>query len=170
MHKNTKEEVFKLNRLRGISGKLPIVIIIVAVVVALGGAGAFVFISKGKKAQADQPGEKPEKKVELHSWKMDEFTVNLADQGGNRYLQVNMTLEVEGGKAKGGGGHGGESTDPEDAKVRDAIITVLTKRYYTELLTEKGKAELKEELKISLNEVLEERKVHEIYFTSFAMQ
>lgn len=152
-----------LNIIRGNSGKLPVVVIIVVVVLLLG-VGGYFFLGKGKEAKADEP-----KKIELHSWKMEEFTVNLSDNGQSRYLQVNMVLEVEGGKANGGG-HGGESSDPEEAKARDTIIVVLTKRRYSELLSEDGKKMLKEDIKESLNEVLAERKVHEIYFTSFAMQ
>jgi flagellar protein FliL len=154
-----------LKVLRNISGKLPIVIIIAVVGTLVLGGGAFAFFNKGKIAKMLKG--KHTKKIELTNWPMEEFTVNLGDLDQSRYLQVTMSLEVEGGKKKGGEGKG---EDPEAAKARDVIISVLSKRKYSDLLSEKGKTKLKEELKASLNEVLEERKVKNIYFTSFAMQ
>ena len=150
---------------RSESGKLPMIIIIVVALVLVLGIGAFAFMKMGKGSK----GKHEEKKVELTSWKMEEFVVNLADQDESRYIKVNLVLEVE-SKGKAGGGHGESSENPEEAKARDAIISCLSKKEYDELIPEKGKEKLKEDLKTSLNEVLKESKVAEIYFTSFAMQ
>ena len=139
-------------------------VVIILLVAALGG-GAFTFAKMGKK------GKHAEKKVELTAWKLEEFIVNLADIGEPRYLKVNIVLEVEECEAKPAGGEGGEEAKaPEDPKVRDTIIAVLTTRRFAELLTDKGKTQLKAKLKTELNKVLEKAKVHNIYFTSFAMQ
>lgn len=148
--------------LRDISGGLPIKLIIIVLVVVLVGAGAFLKLgNKGKSAP---------KPVELSEWKLEEFVVNLADRNESRYLKVNVVLEVE-GAPKDGGGHGGEQASyPEEAKVRDAIINALSSKKYSELLTEDGKTVLKEEIKTQLNSILKEMKVHDVFFTSFAMQ
>lgn len=142
--------------IRDISGGLPIKLMLIVLVVVLIGAGAFLkFGKKGKAA---------EKHVELSEWKLEEFIVNLADINESRYLKVCVALEVE-------GAHGGEAAAyPEEAKVRDMIISVLSCKKYNELLTEKGKALLKEELKEKTNSILKEMKIHEVFFTSFAMQ
>lgn len=143
------------------SGKLPIILMIIIVVVLALGAGGFMFMNGKSKG-----GKKPEKKVELSEWKLEEFVVNLADQDEPRYLKVSMTLEVEG--KVGGGGEGGGN--PEEAKAQDAIINVLTAKRFSQLVAPGGKDKLKEELKAALNSSLEDIKVHGIYFTSFAMQ
>lgn len=95
---------------------------------------------------------------------LDEFLVNLADAGDPHYLKAVVALEV-----------------PEDPKLeeklteatpalRDAMITTMTKRGFHELLTPKGKADLKEALKTEANRVLGKETVEGVYFTSFAMQ
>ncbi len=58
----------------------------------------------------------------------------------------------------------------EEAKARDAIITVLSRKRFSELLTESGKTRLKSELKNALNSRLKDIEVVNVYFTSFAMQ
>lgn len=152
--------------LRSESGKLPIVAIIAVVLVLALGAGAFAFLKashKGKKA--------PEKKepVKLAEWELGEFLVNLADPGEPRYLKANLVLEVAGNEKKGGG-HGEGSANPEEAKARDVIISVMSRREMNDLLTDGGKDQLKSELRDELNKVLEGCEVESIYFTSFAMQ
>ncbi|MEN6370661.1 MAG: flagellar basal body-associated FliL family protein [Armatimonadota bacterium] len=146
--------------IRDNSGGLPIRLIIIILVVSLVGAGAFLkFGKKGKSAP---------KPVELTEWKLDEFVVNLADADESRYLKIDVSLSVEG--APKGGGEGEKAANPEEAKVRDTVIDVLSSKKYSDLLTEKGKTVLKEELKKQLNSVLKQTKVHDVFFTSFTMQ
>jgi flagellar basal body-associated protein FliL len=148
------------------NGKLPIAIIIAVVLVLVLAAGAFTFSRMGGKSKGK--GKKVEKPVELSDWSLDEFIVNLADIAEPHYLKVNLVLEIEGG-AKGKEGEGG-SKNPQEARARDAIIIVLTKKHFTDLLSEQGKDKLKAELKSALNSELKDVKVENIYFTSFAMQ
>ncbi|MHB0912658.1 MAG: flagellar basal body-associated FliL family protein [Armatimonadota bacterium] len=142
-------------------GKLPIMIIAAVLAVVCLAGGAFIFM-KGKK------GGHKKKEVHLTQWKLEEFVVNLADSDESRYLKACIVLEVE-SEGKSGGGHG-ESANPEEAKARDAVISELSKRYLSQLLSEQGKDKLKEDIKTALNSKLEESKVHDVYFTSFAMQ
>ena len=149
------------------NGKLPIAIIIAVVLVLVLAAGAFTFSKMGGKSKGK--GKKVEKPVELSEWTLDEFIVNLADIAEPHYLKVNLVLETEGGEKKGEGGEGGGG-NPQEAKARDAIIMVLTKKHFADLLSEEGKGQLKAELKTALNSELKDMKVENIYFTSFAMQ
>ncbi len=145
---------------------MPILIIIILGVVLVGGLGV-VKVMKGKKHG------KPEKKpVELTLWKMEEFTVNLADSDEPHYLKINMVAEIEGKKEEAAkGGHGGESeASPVDIKASDIVISVLSAKYFEELLTEKGKDKLKSDLIKNLNKSVPGVKVTNVYFTSFAMQ
>jgi flagellar FliL protein len=144
-------------------GRLPIILIIVAFLVVCLGIGAFTFTKMGKKGKAHSKVEKP---PEVYPWKLQEFVVNLADVSEPHYLKVNITLEMEGKPPKGEEG----GSNPEEAKVRDTIIMVLSRKTYFSLISEKGKMQLKNELKTALNSVLHEGKVANIYFTDFAMQ
>ena len=144
------------------SGKLPVVGGIAVALILCLGVGAFAFFKISKLPRA---GGK--KDVKLTPWELEEFVVNLADKDDLHYLKVKMVLEVE---DQGKGGHSEGSVNPEEAKVRDVIISVLSKRCLGELLSETGKSTLKSDLKSALNSVLEDCKVHDIYFTSFAMQ
>ena len=155
-----------MNTLRSRSGKLPIVAVIAAALVLALGAGAFAFLRGSHKGK---PHPKKEH-VKVVPWEIGEFLVNLADPGDPRYLKVNLVLDVAEGKKKGGGGHGGEAANPEEAKARDAIFGELSKRRMSDLLTDGGKDALKSDIKSALNEALEETEVVSIYFTSFAMQ
>jgi flagellar protein FliL len=137
------------------------------------GVGVMAFMKMGKKP-GDKGAEADAKKhVELQSWKLEEFVVNLADRDSPRYLKVNLVLDIgfKGKKSKHKGGHGhGAAANPEEARARDAIIAVLTSKSYNELLSEDGKTKLKADVKKALNAVLEDAEVVDIYFTSFAMQ
>ncbi|HET6454778.1 MAG TPA: flagellar basal body-associated FliL family protein [Armatimonadota bacterium] len=148
------------------NGKLPIAIIIAVVLVLVLAAGAFTFSKMAGKSKGK--GKKVEKPVELSDWTLDEFIINLADIAEPHYLKVNLVLEVAVG-AKGKEGEGG-GKDTQEARARDAIITVLTEKHFADLLSEQGKDQLKEDLKTALNSELKDMKVENIYFTSFAMQ
>lgn len=155
-----------MSTLRTSSGKLPIAIILAVILVLFAGVGAFTFTrmrAKGGKAD-DKHGDKPAK---LSMWKLEEFIVNLADRDDSRYLKISLVLEIAGdGKEGGGEGEG----NPQEAKARDAVITVLTRKRFADLISEQGKVQLKTELKSELNTVLEGAQVVNIYFSSFAMQ
>lgn len=151
--------------IRSNAGKLPIAIIVAVVLVLVLAAGAFTFSKMGGKSAGKH--KKAAKTVELTEWALDEFIVNLADVAEPHYLKVSLVLEIEGGaKAKGGEGGG----NPQEARARDTIITVITRKHFAELLTEQGKADLKGEFKAALNAELKDTKVVGVYFTSFAMQ
>jgi len=150
-----------LRFIRNNSGRPPLIVIVIAALVVCLGIGGVTFSKVGRK------GGHSKKPVELSAWKLEEFVVNLADRDEPRYLKANLVLEVE-GKVEKAGGEGGGSAD--EARVRDTIITVLGTKRYGDLLSADARTRLKAELKTAINSVLEDTKVANIYFTSFAMQ
>ncbi len=153
--------------LRNVAGRIPIKLVLLVLI-----AGVLVM---GGMAVMKMKGSKAPKKAVVSEVKLEEFVVNLADVNEPHYLKVSITLEVEGDKPFGEaeGGHGGEASSPEDPKIRDTVIGILTKKNFEQLLTEKGKTELKDELRKGLSAILKDKdgsKVTEVYFTSFAMQ
>lgn len=94
---------------------------------------------------------------------LDQFIVNLMSQGGKRYLKTTMTLELSDEAMSA-------EIEKKSAVLRDVIIGVLSSKTVEEISTERGKEKLKEELVSSINEVLVDGYVKNIFFTDFVIQ
>lgn len=111
--------------------------------------------AKGAPAPAPRSVQKP---VPL-----PEFTVNLADAPGNRYLKIGMEVEFNTPDA-------GKTIQNETARVRDAIILLLSGKTVRELSSPDGKVMLKNEVAGRLNQILGAAQVVRVYFTDFVIQ
>lgn len=91
------------------------------------------------------------------------ITVNLADPSGNKYLRIGMDVELS---------SEGAITNllTQSARVRDAIILLLSSKTSDELVSAEGKVLLKNEVASRLNQILGEPRVVRIYFTDFVIQ
>ena len=145
--------------------KKKLIVIIVAAVVLLGaiGGGAMVFLS-GKKAPKEPKEEVAKAPVFLP---MEPFVVNLQSEFGEKYLQVQMTLQVP---------------DEEQVnlikanipQVKSRLIMLLSSKDAEELLTPEGKDNLVKEIieQVNLPFVPKgaSQKVSGVFFTSFVVQ
>ena len=102
---------------------------------------------------------------------LGEFVVNLADTGQIRYLKTDIVIAVA-GKLKAEGGGKGEGEGKAPAPIRDAVISVLSSRTFSDLVKPKGRKKLKEDLIAAVNKQIKEQKaeVKEVFFNEFAMQ
>jgi flagellar protein FliL len=91
------------------------------------------------------------------------FLVNLADPLGRRYLKLTVEVEVLDEDVV-------EEVNMSEAKVRDAIILLLSSKSYTDLASLESKILLKNEIVERLNQVLGGRKVKRVYFTEMVIQ
>jgi flagellar basal body-associated protein FliL len=124
--------------------KLPLIIALVAV---LGGVYKFVLAKPASSAAEPKP------KVEGTVYILQkEFLVNLAD---GRYAKLSVGFVMPEGDtstvAEGGGEEGatapeGYGTMPQEAVVRDIITDILTDASQEDLVTAKGREELKSEI------------------------
>ena len=94
---------------------------------------------------------------------MDTFIVNLADEGGKRYLRITMDLELT------------EGTVVDDLKkrlpqMRDSILMVLPSKHFEEIRTVEGKIKLRNEIIAKLNGLFSQQSISNIYFTEFVIQ
>jgi flagellar FliL protein len=118
-----------------------IIIIAAVVVLALGGAGAFIFISKQRGANAEE--EEPVKAVQRDPkappvyLPLDSMVVNLADEGGDRVVQVGIILEVTDAKAL-------DTVKSFLPTIRSGILLQLSQRTAEQLLTPEGKQKFSE--------------------------
>jgi len=98
---------------------------------------------------------------------LESFVVNLADSDQSAFLKVGIDLGI---------GQVGKKEPPIDkgslllAKIRDAVLSVLSTSQSADLLAPDGKAKLKQRLLEALRQQIPELPVKEIYFTEFLVQ
>jgi flagellar FliL protein len=133
----------------------------------LGGAGGVWFvIERNHTAEASRTTDNSQApKYLIH---LEGFTVNLADPEETHFLRVTMDLGVD---------HLPEGADREKlaaylplARIRDAILGVLTVCKADVLLTPEGKSQLKKNLVAALSQNVPELGVRDVYFTEFLVQ
>ena len=135
-----------------------------ALAVILGGAGAAWWMLGGSTTEAAEAAE-PELSTR-GVFAFEPFLVNLADDGGQRFLKATVSLVVE---------------NPEEAKhieetpvivahIRSAIIEVLTQQKAPALVTPEGKTALKQAIKDRTSPLLPEKKVLDVLFSEFVVQ
>lgn len=147
--------------------KLIPILIVVFVLLAGGGAGGYWMYTQRSGQPKEAAEEAPPKPgiVEL-----EPFVVNLADEGGNRFLRVNMTLllwDEEQAKEF-------EEDPVSGARIRSAVLELLSLQYAAPLITPEGKEELKKAIAERATEVLghgeHALKVTDVLFVEFVVQ
>jgi len=94
---------------------------------------------------------------------LDTFIVNLADEGGARYLRVTMNLELKDKDAVA-------LVQERLPLVRNGVLMLLPAKKYADISTVEGKDALRYELVAKLNSFLKPDSVANIYFTEFVVQ
>ena len=106
--------------------------------------------------------------------------VNLADQGGRKFIRVNVVVEfaptdltyltmAEELKTE----YTNTFTTEIDGKlpiINDTIITLISTKEFSEIYTADGKEQLRSELITSLSQKMPEYTILNVYFTEFVMQ
>ena len=94
---------------------------------------------------------------------LDTFIVNLADEGGKRYLRVTMDLELSAGISE-------NEVQKRLPQVRDSILMVLPSKTFAEVRTMEGKIGLRNEILANLNGIFGKESITNLYFTEFVIQ
>ncbi|MFA5172312.1 MAG: flagellar basal body-associated protein FliL [Sulfuriferula sp.] len=141
-----------------------IIIGAVLILVAAGGAAAY-FMSQNS---GDHPKEKKHEPAKPPVFvPLDNFTVNLSADEGDKYLQVAMTMQVA-DEAEG------EEIKVHMPQVRSRILLLLATQNASELLTEAGKNKLISNIVTEVNKPFdpkgEPNKISGVFFTSFVIQ
>ena len=121
----------------------------VAVVMLLGAAGAGAYYLKKKQdAQAEAENGQAETAAKKASTEppvyvpLESFTVNLADRGAERFVQLSLSLQVEDKKA-------GERVRAFMPAVRHAMLLALSRKTAADLSSHEGKLALARELHLA---------------------
>ncbi len=91
------------------------------------------------------------------------FIVNLSDPLGRRYLKISLDVEVVNDKAA-------RDLTAKEARVRDAVILLLSSKSYQDLSTMESKILLKKEVAERLNQALGGPQVLRVYITEMVVQ
>lgn len=149
-------------------------ILIGAAIVSLGVCGVvYYFVSSGRLMKRWSAAAKVRVAMEPQTRLMvlEPLLVNLADEGGNTYLRLSLTLQIADGAAKKSPNtKDKEGTEDAMAAVRDTALTVLGRQTANNLLAIDGKERLKIDLKKALAEHNPNLKVKQIFFTDFLVQ
>ena len=164
--------------------KIVIFIAILLIILSAGGGGAYWWLylrvppapgsgSAAPSAQSDSTGQRAKEgspRVERVSelprssgkvLPLPQFVVNLADPAGKRLLKLGMEVEANADIAK--------ELQANDAKVRDAVITLLAGKSFAEVQSPEGKVLLRAEVAARLNQILGAPRIVRVYFTEFVV-
>src|SRR5690606_36652850 len=135
-------------------GKKLLFVIIGIVVLALAGAGGALYILK--KNTAEDEGEDEEHLTEVRKvdpksaptfLPLDSMVVNLADPGGNRYIQIGLTLQLQDSAT-------GDAVKAFMPSIRSQILMLLSKRTSEEVLSAEGKDKLTRDIIAAVSETM----------------
>ena len=132
------------------------------------GAGFFLIMNKMAAIQNQSIEKVADEEVEEESsigavFPLDTFVVNLADQGGKRYLRVKIDLEISDEKLK-------EELEQRMPQIKDSILMILPAKKFDNIKNEEGKIALRNEITEKLNSFLKTGTITYIYFTEFVVQ
>jgi flagellar FliL protein len=139
-------------------------LVIVALVMVLGAGGAAWWMLGGSTTEAAGVSE-PE--LEARGvFAFEPFLVNLADDGGQRFLKATVSIVVESAE---------EAKHIEEspvivAHIRSAIIEVLALQKAPALVTPDGKSALKLAIKERTSPLVPGKKVLDVLFSEFVVQ
>lgn len=122
------------------SKKLVIIAAAALILIAGGGGGAYFYLQK--QQHADEPAHETAKRKSPSKsiyTPLENFTVNLRDEGGDHYAQIGVTLEVE------------DAAIETDLKarlpaLRNNILLLIASKRAEELLTLEGKQQLAKQI------------------------
>jgi flagellar FliL protein len=161
-----------------------VIIIIIAVFVlllAMMGGGFFLLWSQmsatvaqvqkqngtTEDSEQEQVDEQEDKMGPVY--RLDTLIVNLADQGGKRYLRVTMELELKANEEIDNS-EVIEEIEQRLPQLRDTILMVLPTKQYADISTTPGKIALRDEIIAKLNPFLKKGQIDKLYFTEFVVQ
>ena len=164
--------------------KVVIFLAILLIILSAGGGGAYWWlflrvppppgsgspVPAGQADSAAQHGRESSPRVERVSelprtagkvLPLPQFVVNLADPAGRRLLKLGMEVEANADISK--------ELQANNAKIRDAVITLLAGKSFAEVQSPEGKVLLRAEVAARLNQILGAPRIVRVYFTEFVV-
>lgn len=151
--------------------KLKWIIMILLVLLVGGGLGGAYFmgfldsfIGKGGDEASGSGNSQAQTQVKNTPLvKLPEFLTNLNDPLGRRYVRVTVELEMISPEIS-------KEVEAQSARIRDAMIILLSSKSYSELSTMEGKHILRNQILDRVNQILGAPKVINVYYSDFVVQ
>ena len=115
--------------------KLKLILIAVVVLALAGGGAGWFFLSKKAKADAEHEPAPAAVKAPPAFLPLEAMVVNLADAGGDRMVQIGITVQLIDAKAA-------EQVKAYMPSIRSNILLLVSQRTSQELLQREGKEKL----------------------------
>ncbi|MBX3609669.1 MAG: flagellar basal body-associated FliL family protein [Hydrogenophaga sp.] len=136
-------------------GKKLLFVIIGVLVLAIAGAGGALFILKKNTADDEYADEEDHPAEVKHVdpkhaptfLPLENMVVNLADPGGNRYIQIGLTLQLQDAAT-------GDAVKAFMPSVRSQVLMLLSKRTSEEVLSGEGKEKLNKDIIAAVSETM----------------
>ncbi len=134
-------------------GKKLLFVIVGVLVLAIAGAAGALFILKKNTAENDYEGEESsavqpvDPKSAPTFLPLENMVVNLADPGGNRYIQIGLTLQLQDSAT-------GDAVKAFMPSIRSQILVLLSKRTGEEVLSAEGKDKLGKDIVAAVSDVM----------------
>lgn len=138
-------------------------IILVGLLIFLVAMGASYFLMRSLMSPLMPKQEKEVKAIATGDLvSAGEFTTNINDVAGTRYLKVEVFIEVSDKEVE-------DSMDQYKPIIKDSILTILSSQTVADLDV-RNRNNLKAEIKKDLNTKIGANAISNVYFTNFIMQ
>jgi flagellar FliL protein len=94
---------------------------------------------------------------------LPQFTTNLADPLGQRFIRLNLEIEVSDSRVS-------DEISRQNARIRDSVIMLLSSKSFSDIATAESKMMLKNEITDRLNIILGPGKIHQVFITDMVIQ
>jgi len=141
---------------------IKVIILIIALIFAAGGGFFGWKMYASRMAALEQKQEEPAVKIGT-LWSLGPMIVNLLDNEGERYLKVNIEIELSSSECA-------TELDLLRPKIMDGILDLLSSKSYKEIVGFEGKQHLRDEISMRVNNYLSRGRIVHVYFTEFVVQ
>lgn len=154
------EEVTKENAPQSSGFDIKIILIGLLVFLVTVGASFFLMQRMISPLMPQDSGSGSSVRGELLS--VGEFTTNIGDIGGNRYVKVEVYLEISDKKHQ-------EEAEKAMPIIKDSILSILASKTVADLSVH-NRENLKNEMRDTINKNINSKIVTSVYFTNLILQ
>ncbi|MCF6097068.1 flagellar basal body-associated FliL family protein [Thermovorax subterraneus] len=127
-------------------------LLVVVILVLLVSTTVTYFIAKNILAD----NSKKQQENQSITYSLGDYLTNLADRG---YVKVSIVCLIDGKEAE-------KELKKKEYQIKDRVYSVLRSKTYDSLKDSKGMEALKKEIKDTVNKLIENGKIQEVYFTN----
>jgi len=141
------------NQTNKISVRSIILIVIVLILLMLMTTGIAYFVARNFAGESTVHRE-PSKETTTYS--AGDFLTNLSDKG---YIKVSLVYLIDNKDIE-------KELQSKDYEIRDKIFTILRSKNFDSVKDSNGMEDLRKQIKESINSILSDGKIADVYFTS----